>query len=538
MEAEYKKDLRHNYMVIAESDSSRSYQYCIKMLENQTIDGILPLEHRRIDNKLLFYYEITALQSMNNLLEKITLSYDKVRQLCMYILNTLERAYEYLLPEDDFILAPEYIYMDINTYAPSLCFFSGYDKNIKEQMKCLLEYLMNKIDYNNKDAVLLVYQLYATSREEGFTFGQLREVLEGKEQPDRKEVLSPKEKSIINVMQEECNPNANSDKATKQKSIIETNKNCNTIPTVMMEKVEGETELAYYPMKAFLFSGASILGGILVIIFSLITKILYNSFGNRIDYSRLFALILILFCVEGYLLKIIWNRKNKVTKMVNTQSYIDPRQDYIHQGVLHDRNADTKADRKADRNADRNADKKICDRAENDKKQNDDRTSIEAGSFNDLQLPKIHSGKVEENNRKKIEKNQKELGIGGLTKVVLTKEEEDYNPTCLLNATEDSPDSLILKALDEINYKNIPITSYPFFIGKLKKNVDYCLEKDVISRFHAKITREGEEYFITDLNSTNGTFINSNPLLTYQKKEIRVGDEIAFANIKYQFMQQ
>jgi pSer/pThr/pTyr-binding forkhead associated (FHA) protein len=68
--------------------------------------------------------------------------------------------------------------------------------------------------------------------------------------------------------------------------------------------------------------------------------------------------------------------------------------------------------------------------------------------------------------------------------------------------------------------------------------VDYCLEKDVVSRFHAKITKEQEQYYITDLNSTNGTFVNQEPLQTYQKKEIKLGDEIAFANIRYQFLQQ
>jgi pSer/pThr/pTyr-binding forkhead associated (FHA) protein len=68
--------------------------------------------------------------------------------------------------------------------------------------------------------------------------------------------------------------------------------------------------------------------------------------------------------------------------------------------------------------------------------------------------------------------------------------------------------------------------------------VDYCLEKDVVSRFHAKITKEQEQYYITDLNSMNGTFVNQELLQIYQKKEIKFGDEIAFANIRYQFLQK
>ena len=102
-------------------------------------------------------------------------------------------------------------------------------------------------------------------------------------------------------------------------------------------------------------------------------------------------------------------------------------------------------------------------------------------------------------------------------------EEEDYNPTCLLNEDEpltEEKSGILLKSFEENQYQSIPIKDIPFFIGKLKKNVDYCLEKDVISRFHAKITKEKMKYYLTDLNSTNGTFINEMPLQTYETKEI------------------
>ena len=57
-------------------------------------------------------------------------------------------------------------------------------------------------------------------------------------------------------------------------------------------------------------------------------KIIYNSFGNRIEYSKLFALLLVLLCLEGYLMKHIWDKKNRITKMVTKSEYIDPREDW------------------------------------------------------------------------------------------------------------------------------------------------------------------------------------------------------------------
>ena len=112
---------------------------------------------------------------------------------------------------------------------------------------------------------------------------------------------------------------------------------------------------------------------------------------------------------------------------------------------------------------------------------------------------------------------------------------EEINATCLLNEIEES-NNLLLEPVDKLKYEPIMLTDFPFFIGKLKRNVDYCIEKDVVSRYHAKITKEKGKYYITDLNSRNGTFVNSDPVPTYQKKELSLGDVITFANIKYKFV--
>jgi len=47
-----------------------------------------------------------------------------------------------------------------------------------------------------------------------------------------------------------------------------------------------------------------------------------------------------------------------------------------------------------------------------------------------------------------------------------------------------------------------------FSIGRLVSN-DICLEDPLVSRKHCVIRTEAEHYVIQDLNSTNGTYINS-----------------------------
>lgn len=85
------------------------------------------------------------------------------------------------------------------------------------------------------------------------------------------------------------------------------------------------------------------------------------------------------------------------------------------------------------------------------------------------------------------------------------------------------------------NGKEISVDYFPFLIGKNKGLVDFCLVEPGVSRLHAKIEREGSDYFITDLNSTNGTKINGSLLEANERKRIQVGDELDFAGILFRF---
>lgn len=85
-------------------------------------------------------------------------------------------------------------------------------------------------------------------------------------------------------------------------------------------------------------------------------------------------------------------------------------------------------------------------------------------------------------------------------------------------------------ALDTMNFSDFEDT---IIIGRGKRKADYRLSTYQISRVHAHIYKQGNQIFIEDRNSTNGTFLNSVRLAAHDPKPIKQGDIISFANEEF-----
>lgn len=72
--------------------------------------------------------------------------------------------------------------------------------------------------------------------------------------------------------------------------------------------------------------------------------------------------------------------------------------------------------------------------------------------------------------------------------------------------------------------------------GKDAASADYVLNNETISRAHAEVTRRNDGYYITDLGSTNGTFINTKKLPKNTPIAVSNGDTVKFSNEELRFM--
>lgn len=102
--------------------------------------------------------------------------------------------------------------------------------------------------------------------------------------------------------------------------------------------------------------------------------------------------------------------------------------------------------------------------------------------------------------------------------------------TALLWSGEEEKETRSLVSEDGIC---IPLSYYPFIIGKQEGLCDYIITKSTVSRLHLRVDETEDGYQITDLNSTNGTFVNGRCLSANETVAVQPGDEISIADLKF-----
>lgn len=115
---------------------------------------------------------------------------------------------------------------------------------------------------------------------------------------------------------------------------------------------------------------------------------------------------------------------------------------------------------------------------------------------------------------------------------VLGVESQDEGTVVLRNSGSLQSAYLIRSS----NKEKIWIDAQEFLVGKDKNRVNYCIgDNPSISRCHARIRRQGAEYYLSDMKSTNFTFLNSRVLEVGEEVALADGDMIRFSNEEFIF---
>lgn len=167
MKVSYRREMKHNYMIIdPEEIVWRSYE--CQMMESNVIDGLLRFQMRQSNGETRFYYEITSRQPLGRLLENRAITGEEIRRLVIGISKILDQIERYLLDEGSLLLKPDTIYVDPDTFCIWLCLVPGLKLDFPDAYGALFEYILGKVNHQDKNSVVLAYGLYQETRKENF----------------------------------------------------------------------------------------------------------------------------------------------------------------------------------------------------------------------------------------------------------------------------------------------------------------------------------------------------------------------------------
>lgn len=313
MKSYFERDMNHNYLVIEEEtffdgeDSSKDYRERM-ILENQ-IPGLLPIEKRKMNGKTKYYYDINQMQTLESLYEKREMNFEELHLVLQGCAQMFHNLWEYLLEGEQIILDPSHIYIHMETKRPFFLYVLFYEKDIRKSFLEFTDYLLSKIDHTQEQTVMLGYQVYKYTRTPNFTFENIGEIIKKYEIEKNTQVnQEPKQEAVIQA----------------EDDFIKEAENIEEIRPVTIHNDHLQERESYRQKKAglwmsMLFSICGILSYILIYYFQFIV------FPQS---ARLyfFAGIMISFTISVLCMISIWKEKNTEEIIPEETSYFPAEQ--------------------------------------------------------------------------------------------------------------------------------------------------------------------------------------------------------------------
>lgn len=441
MKTKYIRDFRHNYLVIEKEDSGQN-GYLIKMITENTIDGLIPCQERMINGESLLYYDITSRQSIQSILEAQPLQMRHLQKLFSGLRTISEVMEKYLLSPEDLLLLPEFVYMDMATGEYSFIYYPERIGEGNTSLRDLNEFFMQHMNSENIPLVEAVYQMTDLLNRQQFVLDEL-----------------------ITWFQE------NYDEEQMEERIHEQNE--------AMAQSNWNQNMQ--------------------------TQNMYRNQGSQRP--------------EVTVQNAGWNQGTQWRENVNS------------------RNRD-------ERIQEQHRSESRMTQGKGPEQKDNWNSTVRETTMSCVRFPEPEEKKslwrrlVEwvfpnsKNNKKEYTADSfRYVRYQDVTEPERIPQPDDSGHTVFIPWIENSDNKLY--GIGKSNKYHIPLQKLPITVGKMAGAVDLVLNDQSVSRLHARISRDGNRFFITDLNSTNGTFRNGMRLEPNASEIIEPGDEIGIGKLKF-----
>lgn len=485
MYAEYKRDVSHNYLILREEEKVNTASYQVRMLTGNVIPSILKCRLQGLDGNPLFYYDITSRQSLASFYEQRKFHRKDLHMLFCGFIRVMEEMAEFLMNTDQLLLCPEYIFLDIEKREVKFCCLPDYHHPIQEQFRELTEYLLPRLDHEDSQAVSMGYGVYRKAMETGFQLEHIKEAIY-----QNREVTEKSNDRESTQNQEQKPPENNLDSMDNFGEKIQEKAD---VSHLLKTDVENKTSKRKKGKKKeesdFQKSSNEWTGALLCVSTAAVMIILlilrYLGYLPGIPAEAIFGGAIILLVLAAFL---SWTAEKKKQKKQMSAEWRK------------------KVKRELDDTYESSSEKRRKERNSED--------LYEADS---------------------VQEKMPEWGDGKYKMPEQTGETENYGETVVLSAGQtEGPASLVSREPGEL--ATIYLDRDLMVIGKMENAADAVISLPTVSRIHAKIRKVDEEYYLSDLNSRNGTSVNGRLLKTGEEYQLQDEDQVEFAQARYIFL--
>lgn len=558
----YERNNGVNYAVIDTKEEWKCEDdYEVKMLMLNTPEYFLHITMNYIDEKNSIYYDISSKQQLSKLFEYGKVTMEDVKSLFDNISRMVRVVDEYMLNLDRVILNPQDIYVSLSDKKYSFMYSPvAGEKDFYDKMRSLFEYILERFDHSvKKSSLVKFYEIYQRILVRDYT-------------PDKLMEFFDDENEGIHIINEEDLTDGRADNAYgednaygRDRAYGEDNANGKNNDYVEDINYAGNNNYAKDKTyirnnnrvkgKAYTKDNDSIIDKIYdrndnynnnnnfegTVIKDVMPEIINTDKPDKRSKKTTFiikavATVLVLNAIVSMFFK-----SYAVIKIGTTASII-----CIIVGLAIFYITDKAA-------------KVIGELINEDKVTEDELIPYRLHNYGNKTENGIAEDKASEaqvntglDNEYGKQKDNNEYDNIVMAKVIDEEEEQpaQYGNTMLLSdylnmlkdnkltlkiTDTDSEIPLYVKKADgyEAVTEKLEPDSYPCTIGSLEESSDIYIASPIISKMHACIIKDEDKFYIEDMNSTNGTFINGERIAMHNKMCLSDGDALRIASYEF-----
>ena len=176
MQASYRKDSEHNYLLFGDIEIDQS-EYVYQMFLHNPLDQLLPSDITMRDGKASLRFDITACTSVARRFDTVALSGTDLRRILFAIRETALHLSDLLLDARDLILEPEFVFLGPGQDQIFLCYIPHLSDSSPDTVRTLSEFFLKKTDHSDPAAASLAYSFYDELSKENYVLLDLLETL-------------------------------------------------------------------------------------------------------------------------------------------------------------------------------------------------------------------------------------------------------------------------------------------------------------------------------------------------------------------------